>query len=240
MQVPKKIIQIDEDKCNGCGRCVRTCAGGAIEIRDGKARLIADNYCDGLGACLEKCPRNALQLIDRKIEEVPEIGSEGQTHGQKRTPATLACGCPSINVQSFKPGTCQKVTGGETAQAESTLTNWPIKLRLVPPDASFLHNGELLILADCTAVALPQLHPFMAGKIVLTGCPKFDDANANIQKLASIFASAGIKQIAIGRMEVPCCAGLSTTVHRALHLSGQKIPLEEVVVSVRGKVIDFI
>lgn len=189
MQISKKIIQIDENKCDGCGRCVRTCAGGAIEIKDGKARLIADNYCDGLGVCLEKCPRNALRLVERKIE------------------------------------------------AESTLANWPIKIRLIPREAAFLQNSELLILADCTGVAFPQLHTLLAGKIVLTGCPKFDDANATIQKLASIFAYAGIKHISIGRMEVPCCAGLSVIVRQALSLAGQKIPVEEVVVGIKGEII---
>lgn len=244
MKVKRKIIEIDEERCDGCGMCVPSCAEGAIQIVDGKARVIEDRFCDGLGACLGECPQNALHIIERVADEFDEAAVEHhlarqRTEEPKKTEATMACGCPSAQIQAFAPRTPCEVANEPTVQAaaSSALRHWPVKIRLVPPTAPFLKNADLLVLADCAPVAYPRLHEdFLNGKVVMTGCPKFDNAEAYIEKFADIFRTANINSITNVFMEVPCCGGLPVIIKKALDAAGVSIPVKDVVIGCRGEV----
>ena len=250
MKVIRKIIQIDEDLCNGCGNCVPSCAEGALEIVDGKARVIADFYCDGLGACLGECPTGALTIAERAADEFDEHAVEKLLTEKKkeersaRTVLPMASGgCPSSRMmQSFGPtadGTGPGVPAATGAPAESALSHWPVQIMLVPPTAPFLKGADLLVLADCVPVAFPTLHrDFLKGKAVMMGCPKFDNTEAYIEKFAQIARHSGIRSITAVVMEVPCCAALPVIVQKGLKLAGTTIPMEEVVISVRGKILE--
>lgn len=243
MNVERKIVEIDEELCDGCGECVPSCAEGAIEIVDGKARLIADKYCDGLGACLGECPRDALRVVDREADEFDEAAVEehlhAKAHGESHKGETLPCGCPSTQLQAFVPPMAIKGACDTPVQrsAASVLTHWPVQIRLVPPTAPFLKGADLLVVADCAPVAYPNFHEdFLKGKVVMVGCPKFDDAQDYIQKFAGIFNEADIKSVTVVVMEVPCCQGLPMIVEKGMAEAGKKIPLEKVVISLRGEV----
>lgn len=246
MKVMRKIIQIDEELCDGCGLCVPSCAEGSLEIVDGKAKVVADNLCDGLGACLGECPNDALSIIEREAEEFDEEAVEAylaEKEKNKVKPAPVFTGgCPSAGIQNFVPakpaGQTAKPAPSATAQA-SALTHWPIQIHLVPPTAPFLQGADLLVLADCVPVAFPTLHrDFLQGKAVMMGCPKLDDAQSYIQKFEQIFRVAGIKSITTVVMEVPCCSGLPMIVKRALAAAGADIPMDEVVISTRGEILN--
>jgi NAD-dependent dihydropyrimidine dehydrogenase PreA subunit len=247
MKVVRKIIEIDEELCNGCGNCVPSCAEGALEIIDGKARVIADIYCDGLGACLGECPTGALSIREREADEFDEHAvesmlTEKETKGAERTVLPMAAGgCPGAKMmRSFAPGAATDAGGGEAGEAaESALGHWPVQIMLVPPTAPFLKGADLLVLADCVPVAFPTLHrDFLRGKAVMMGCPKFDDTEAYVDKFAQICRQSGIKSITSVVMEVPCCSALPMIVKKAMALAGAAIPLEEVVISVRGKILE--
>jgi Fe-S-cluster-containing hydrogenase component 2 len=244
MKVIRKIIEIDDELCDGCGLCIPSCAEGALEIVEGKARIIADKLCDGLGACLGECPNGALRVIERDADEFDEEAVEEHLaeQQQQQTATTIASGCPSSNIQSFAPTDAhpaeheQMVTGDA---AESALSHWPVQINLVPPTAPFLKEADLLVLADCVPVAFPRLHQeFLKGRAVTMGCPKFDDASEYIQKFAEIFKTADIKSITALVVEVPCCSGLPMIVKKGLEMSGKTIPMEEVVISTRGKILE--
>ncbi|MCU0600366.1 MAG: 4Fe-4S binding protein [Desulfobacterales bacterium] len=237
MKVTRKIIQIDDELCDGCGQCVPNCAEGALQIVDGKARILADNLCDGLGACLGECPNGALKIIEREADDFDEHAVEKHLARQKDE-KPMACGCPSHQIQTFMPSSAGQGTNRETASSASALSHWPIQIRLVPADAKFLKNAHLLVLADCAAVSLPNLHQeLLAGKAVMMGCPKFDDAEAYIEKFKEVFAKAGIQSITIAYMEVPCCSGLPWIVKKALESGSFNIPVTEIVISARGKIL---
>ena len=250
MKVIRKIIQIDEELCNGCGNCVPSCAEGALEIVDGKARVIADFYCDGLGACLGECPTGALTIAEREADEFDEHAVEKLLAEKKKeepSPRTVlpmaSGGCPSSRMmQSFGPtadGPGPGVPAATGAPAESALSHWPVQIMLVPPTAPFLKGADLLVLADCVPVAFPTLHrDFLKGKAVMMGCPKFDNTQAYIEKFAQIARHSGIRSITTVVMEVPCCAALPVIVQKGLKLAGATIPMEEVVISVRGKILE--
>ena len=242
MKVLRKIIRIDEERCDGCGQCITGCAEGALQLVDGKARVVADRYCDGLGACIGECPTGALTIIEREADEFDEAAVEvllGKTHGKASPPA---CGCPSAGLQMFSPpSVCEKANLPASLEAgeESFLSHWPIQIRLVPSNAPFLHGADLLVVADCVPLAYPSIHKdFMKGRAVLMGCPKFDDAQSYIDKFAKICTHAGLKSITILSMEVPCCSGLPMIVKKGLQISGVTIPLTEVVVSIKGKILE--
>ncbi len=242
MKVKRKIIQIDEEKCNGCGLCVPSCAEGAIQIVNGKAKLAAEKYCDGLGACLGECPQGALQVIEREADEFDEHAiAEHLTKGREKQPEpfpAVACGCPSAQVQTFADRPTSSRLSGTQASMPSALTHWPIQIRLVPPTAPFLKGADLLVAADCTPLAYPNFHQdFLRGKVVMVGCPKFDDAPAYVQKFADIFSAAAIRSITVVTMEVPCCQGLPMILRKALELSGKKIPMEQIVISLQGEIL---
>ena len=241
MKINRKIIEIDPELCDGCGLCVPSCAEGAIQVIDGKARLVAEKYCDGLGACLGECPNDALKITEREAEDFDETAVEAhlKTTEKEKAPAAtvLPCGCPSTQLQSFtQPDSCQQANlprfqGGQT----SALAHWPVQIKLVPPNAPFLKGADLLVAADCTPLAYANFHrDLLQGKVVMMGCPKFDDVQEYIQKFTDIFNTADIKSLTTVIMEVPCCSGLPFIVRKALAASGKKIPLEEKVISIRG------
>jgi Pyruvate/2-oxoacid:ferredoxin oxidoreductase delta subunit len=245
MSTKRKIIQIDEEKCDGCGQCALSCAEGALVIKDGKAKVISDNLCDGLGACIGECPQGALNIIEREADEFDEKAVEQHlaAQGGENHPESLHSpkGCPSARIQPLVPvSACEKANQPAALGDEaSALAHWPVQIRLVPPTAPFLKGADLLVVADCVPVAFPNLHrDFLKGKVVMIGCPKFDDAQDYIQKFAAIFRSAGVRRITTVIMEVPCCSGLPNIVEKGLALSGKQIPMEEVFISTRGKVLE--
>lgn len=244
MKGKRKIIQINEEKCNGCGLCVPSCAEGALRIVNGKARLVAEKFCDGLGACLGECPQDALQIVEREAEDFDEKAVEEYLHSKaaplSAEPLTMACGCPSSQIQSFIPSPTWAAANQPAyfVPQKSALTHWPVQIRLVPPSAPFLKGADLLIAADCTPIAYPNFHrDFISNKVVMVGCPKFDDVQDYVQKFGDIFNVAGIKSIVVVTMEVPCCQGLPMIVRKGLELSGKKIPLEQIVISTRGEIL---
>jgi Pyruvate/2-oxoacid:ferredoxin oxidoreductase delta subunit len=243
MKVLRKIIEIDEERCDGCGQCVPECAEGALQIVDGKAKVVADKYCDGLGACIGECPNDALTIVEKEAEEFDEEAVEVYlSKKEKQTveaPGVMACGCPSTQIQAFAPSSCQEANQPASMEgAASELTHWPVQIRLVPPHAPFLKNADLLVTADCTPLAFPDIHHrFIKGKTVLMGCPKFDDVQDYIDRFSEIFKTAGIKSITALIMEVPCCSGLPVIIQKAMQAAGKEIPLETVVISTRGKIV---
>jgi ferredoxin len=246
MPAPRKIIEIDEDLCNGCGECLVSCAEAALELVDGKARLVAEKYCDGLGACLGECPTGALQIVERDAddfdEEAVEHRIEELKQEEKEAEQTLPCGCPSTRIQTFgKPAAtpCQMANEPVTySGSSSALAHWPVQIRLVPPSAPYLKNADLLVAADCTPVAYPDFHrDFLDGKVILIGCPKFDNVEDYVHKFGEIFAAASVKSVTAVVMEVPCCSGLPMIVQKGMELAGKQVPMELVVISVRGEVL---
>jgi NAD-dependent dihydropyrimidine dehydrogenase PreA subunit len=241
MKITRKIIEIDPELCDGCGQCVPSCAEGAIQIVDGKAQLVAEKYCDGLGACLGECPTGALKVIEREADDFDEHAVEEHLKSlekQEKASPPIACGCPSTQVQSFAPVQRPSYKPLEPMDRISALTHWPVKIKLVPPTAPFLKNADLLVLADCCPIAFPQVHDeLMPNKVVLIGCPKFDDVQEHIAKFTEIFRKADINSITTVIMEVPCCAGLAYIVEQGLAAAGKRIPHEQVVISTRGQIL---
>ncbi len=240
-KILRKIIEIDDDLCNGCGQCVTGCAEGALQIIDGKAKVVSDTFCDGLGACIGECPTGALKIVER---EAPPFDEKAvKLHLEKKENLTLPCGCPSTHIQIFdSPSTCEAANKPaqmeRTKEAESYLTHWPIQIKLIPAHAPFLKGADLLVLADCAAVAFPSLHrDLIKGKVVMMGCPKFDDTDEYVEKFADIFKTAGIKSVTTVVMEVPCCSGLPVIIKKAMVEANKKIPMKEIMLSLRGKIL---
>ncbi len=239
MKSTRKIVEIDEELCDGCGACASKCAEGAIDIVDGKARLVGDVLCDGLGACLGECPRGAIRVIER---EAPEFDPEAVEHHlqakkpeQTQAQPTLACGCPSSHILMFKPLPAGNTKPGPGVPSASALGHWPVQIRLVPAGAPFLKGADLLIVSDCVPVAYPDFHrDLLPGKAVLLGCPKFDNAQEYIRKFEEIFRIADIRSVTVADMDVPCCSALPAMVKKAMAAAGKEIPFEEIVVSARG------
>jgi len=242
----RKIVQIDEQLCDGCGLCALACAEGALEIRDGKARLIKESYCDGLGACLSGCPQGAVRVIEREADEFdPEAVEEhlerqktaDQEHPGAEAPQA-ACACPSARIETFvREPLSRKGPAREDSNADrSELSHWPVQLRLVPAGAPFLKGAHLLVVSDCAPVVYPNFHrKFVGGKAVLLGCPKFDDAQEYVKKFAEIFRTADIRTVTVVDMEVPCCSALPAIVRKGMEQAGKDIPIEEIVISIRGE-----
>jgi NAD-dependent dihydropyrimidine dehydrogenase PreA subunit len=242
MKVIRKIIEINEALCDGCGQCVPDCAEGALQVVDGKVKMLADKYCDGLGACLEACPTGALKIIERQAEEFDEEAvmellkgraMKEQTHKPQPAPAGL---------QGFQPQTpCQAANRPQSGFAAegsgSSLSHWPVQIRLVPSSAPFLKNADLLVAADCVPVAYAHFHrDLLANRAIMMGCPKFDDVNGYVQKFVEVFQAAKPKSIKLAIMEVPCCGGMRMIVKEALKQAGMDIPVDEVVVTARGEI----
>ncbi len=229
----RNIVKIDEAKCNGCGLCVPACAEGAIQIINGKAKLIADNLCDGLGACLGDCPQNAITIEQREASEFDEQAVIEAKETNK--PPVHGGGCPSVQAQ--KLSLPKKSVSTKTEAGPSQLENWPVQLKLIPPTAPFLAESDLLLAADCVPFAYPDFHQkFLTGKTLLIGCPKLDDVEAYMEKLTAILCQNDIKSLTVLHMEVPCCTGLLSLARQALTASGKEIPFESVIIGIKGDV----
>ena len=244
MKVKRKIIEINEEKCDGCGQCVPSCAEGAIIVENGKAKVVEEKYCDGLGACLGECPHDALRIIEREAdafdEEAVHEYLKSKEESEKAAETSLPCGCPSAQMQSFmsQMGSRGESGTGMPPSTASALSHWPVQISLVPPTAPFLKGADLLVAADCTPFAYPNFHQdFLTGKVVMVGCPKLDEVKAYIQKFAEIFSQADVKSVTVVVIEVPCCQGLPMIVHKGMTMAGKKVPMEQVIISTRGTVL---
>ena len=239
----RKIINIDEEKCNGCGLCAEACHEGAIEMVNGKAKLVRENFCDGLGDCLPACPTGAITFEER---EAPEYDEAAVKINKMMKELHAGGGCPGSRVAQFASA---RDEGGESVQTTeasakagakpvSRLAQWPCQIKLVPIQAPFFDGAKLLIAADCTAFAYAALHEeFMKGKVTIIGCPKLDDIDYT-EKLTAIIRSNNIQSVTIVRMEVPCCGGLQRAAENALKASGKFIPWQVVTISRDGRVIE--
>ena len=244
----RKIVVIDEEKCNGCGECAPACHEGAIQIIDGKARLIADKLCDGLGDCLGECPAGAITIEERDTDAYDEEAVQKHLANIKgeATPCSAAqeenlpCGCPSSQVKTINLSKAADSEGSEGSEAASPnyLGHWPVQLSLVPAQAKFLQGADLLITAHCVPFAFGDFHrSLLKGKAVVIACPKLDDVQAHLEKLAEIFKTSDIRSANVVYMEVPCCSALKRIVEMAIDYSGKKIPLQETVISTSGEII---
>ncbi len=254
----RKMVKIDEEKCNGCGLCVPSCAEGAIQIIDGKARLLADNLCDGLGACLGDCPLDAITIEERDADEFDEaavedhlkqIGREPQPHQHKPAPPAGG-GCPSAAVKNFAVpaagGGCPSARtmnfnapreeGAEAVGSRpSRLAQWPIQLHLLPPTAPFFQNADVVLAADCAPFAYADFQEdLLKGKALAIACPKLDNTEPYVDKLVAMITQSNIKSLTVVHMEVPCCNGLIFMARQAIEKSGRDIPLETVCIGIRG------
>ena len=239
----RQIIRIDQDKCDGCGLCVPSCAEGAIQIVDGKAQLLADRFCDGLGACLGECPQGALIIEAREAEEF--VGpAPGAPQPEVPAPPLVPPGegfvCPGSRMQQFKRDPYEKYEKQAEAPGPgvSALGHWPIKLRLVAPQAPFLKGASLLVAADCAPFAAADFHSrFLEGKALVCGCPKFDDVPEHVAKLTAILKENDIQEMSIVNMEVPCCFGLVQIVRQALEASGKSLPVTICTLGTAGQLL---
>lgn len=230
----RKIIKIDEEKCNGCGACAAACHEGAIEMVNGKARLTREDYCDGLGDCLPACPTNAITFEER---EAPAYNEAAVLAAKKeKTTAPLPCGCQGTNSKTIKRDISR--AAAPVTNAESMLSQWPVQIKLVPVNAPYFDNANLLIAADCSAYAYGNFHnEFIRNHITLIGCPKLDEGDY-AEKLTQIIANNNIENVTVTRMEVPCCGGIENAVKRALQASGKFIPWRVVTISTDGRILD--
>ena len=230
----RKIINIDEEKCNGCGQCVVDCAEAAIQIVNGKAKLVKEVYCDGLGVCIGSCPTGALTVVQREAEAFDEMATERHIH-ETREKKDETCTCPGTRTVDFSENTA--AYQGQ-AEIRPELTNWPAQLKLIATNAPFLNDADILLAADCTAFSAVNFHSrFIKGKKLLIACPKLDDAKYYYEKLTEMFKENSIKSITVVRMEVPCCCGLIHLVKQAVGAAGKDIPLKEVVIGIKGDIL---
>ncbi len=249
----RKIIEIDENLCNGCGECVPNCAEGAMQIIDGKAKLVADKFCDGLGACMGHCPEGALKIIERNADEFdeeavevllkeqgrPSLKEHEAAQAAKDTPS--AGGCPSSKMQSFTHSglmnPCDTANVPREGQTSSALAQWPVQITLVPPDAPFLQGADLLMAADCTPFAYADFHKeFLAGRKLLVGCPKLDDQQAYVKKLTEMFQQSDIKSLTVVIMEVPCCGMFPRMIEQALKDAKSTLEMNVKIVGIKGEI----
>jgi len=234
----RKIIKIDEEKCNGCGACAAACHEGAIEMVNGKARLTREDYCDGLGDCLPACPTNAITFEER---EAPAYNEDAVREAKmKKFGVKLPCGCPGTQSKTINRAREASASGPAQKQCQisSRLSQWPCQIKLVPVNAPYFDGANLLVAADCTAFAYGNFHnEFIRNHITLIGCPKLDEGDY-AEKLTQIIANNNIKSVKVVRMEVPCCGGLENAVKRALMASGKFIPWQVVTISTDGKILD--
>lgn len=220
----RKIVNINKEKCNGCGLCVNACHEGAIKLAGGKAELISDEYCDGLGDCLPECPTGAIKIVERDSRPY----DENLVVKKKEEKEKLPCGCP---------GTAARIINRKSKTSE--LHQWPVQLKLLNTEAPYLKEADLLVAADCTAYAYAGFHKdFIKGHIVVIGCPKLDDISYYEDKLAEIISHNNLKSITVVRMEVPCCRGIVNAVKNAMLKSQVMVPYREVVVSTDGNIMN--
>lgn len=236
----RKIVEIDEEKCNGCGVCADACHEGAIEMVDGKAKLIKDDYCDGLGDCLPTCPTGAIAIIEREaVAYDEEAVLKKQRYKindlKEKKEESLPCGCPGSAAKAIER---KENVNAASAPRESQLRQWPVQIKLVPINAPWFDGAKLLVAADCTAYAYANFHQdFIKGHITLVGCPKLDDLDYSI-KLTEIIRNNDIRSVTVVRMEVPCCGGIENAVKTALKNSGKFIPWNVVTIATDGSILE--
>ena len=274
----REIITIDEELCNGCGLCIPSCPEGALQIIDGKARLVSDLFCDGLGACVGHCPEGAMTVVEREAEPyderkvmanivgygqntiaahlehlrehgemglyreavdyLEEQGLEVPTH-ELEPAAELPCGCPGAMLRELSKETESETSAPSDYSPVSRLTHWPVQIKLLPVNAPYFEGADLLLAADCAPFAFPDFHDeFLAGKVLLVGCPKLDDAAFYLEKMTAILETNDIKSVTCVHMEVPCCFGLPTIARQAIIASGKDIPLHDVTITVDGRITE--
>lgn len=237
--VKRLMIQIDEEKCNGCGLCVTGCEEGALEIIDGVAKVVSEGFCDGLGACIGHCPEDALTLTEVETVEFDEEAAMEHVRKLRGEEQASTC-CPTIDLSHKEPEKAvpQSEESIVASDAPSHLQNFPVKLKLMAPNHPALRNANLLLSADCTGIAYPSLHEdFMKGKTVIQVCPKFEDAQQNIQRLTQIFAANEISDVTVLIMEVPCCSGLVRMVKQSISAAGKEIPVKSLIIGVKGQIL---
>ena len=238
----RRIIEINEEKCNGCGACAKACHEGAIAMVDGKAKLMRDDYCDGLGDCLPNCPTGAITFVEREAaaydeKAVMENKKKRMTENMNKEENTLPCGCPGTQSKRIEHTECEAEKSFYT-EPVSRLSQWPVQIKLLPVNAPYFDGAKLLIAADCTAYAYAAFHEkFIKGHITLVGCPKLDGVDYT-EKLTEIIKNNDIKSVTVVRMEVPCCGGLEFAAKNALQRSGKFIPWQVVTISTDGKILD--
>ncbi len=232
----RKIIRIDEDKCNGCELCVKACHEGAIGMVDGKAKLLRDDYCDGLGNCLPVCPTGAISFEEREAAAFDEEAVKANI--ENIHPKNLACGCPGTHSQSLKRDVENSTKTEPTVTPETQLNQWPVQIKLIPANAPYFNNANLLVAADCTAFAYGNFHAeYMKNMITVIGCPKLDEGDYS-EKLTAILKMNNIKSVTVARMSVPCCGGIENAVKVALQNSGKLIPWQVVTISTDGRILE--
>lgn len=223
----RRIITIDEDKCNGCGLCAKACHEGAIGIVQGKAKLLREDYCDGLGDCLPACPMNAISFVER---EAPAYDEAAVLAAKKAKEAKTPCSCPGSSCQTIQ------TAAPSATSIPAQLRNWPVQIKLAPVNAPYFHGADLLIAADCTAYAYGNFHAtFMKDRVTLIGCPKLDAVDY-ADKLAQIIANNDIRSVTLTRMSVPCCGGLAIATQKAIAMSGKDIPLQVITITPDGQI----
>jgi Pyruvate/2-oxoacid:ferredoxin oxidoreductase delta subunit len=225
--VLRNILHIDEESCDGCGLCMPSCAEGALQIIEGKAKLVEDQYCDGLGACLGHCPQDAIKIIEREAEAFDEEAVHRHLESLNKK-ASDPVPCTTVKELSDAPLS-------SAVKQTSALRQWPVQLNLLPIEASFFKDADLLVMADCVPVSYPNLHgSLLPGRSVVIGCPKLDDGQHYINKLTEIFRRNSIRSVTVAIMEVPCCSGLNFIVDKALRASGKEIPARKHIISIKG------
>jgi Pyruvate/2-oxoacid:ferredoxin oxidoreductase delta subunit len=238
-RVVRRIVRIDEEKCDGCGLCVPSCAEGALQIIDGKARLISERYCDGLGACLGECPQGAISIEQAESEEFDEEAAKkhASEHQEEVVEDSLPCGCPSSTVTVLEPAESCSCAHNELVATPSALGHWPVQLTLIPPTAPFLRGADVLLVADCVPFTCADFHQrFLKGHALIVACPKLDDFQAHQSKLTEILRRSDIKSLTVLHMEVPCCSGLTHMAKQAIRQSGKEIPLKEITMGIKGDI----
>jgi len=233
--VMRNIVKIDEDKCNGCGECVTACAEGAIEIIDGKAKLVSEIYCDGLGACLGTCPEDAITVEQREADEFDEAATEAHLAEQQKARAQSAPVCPGMAARDLKPQAQSSQSSAESVPSQ--LSHWPVQLELVSPAMPCFADADLLLVADCVPFAMGDFHnKLLKDHSVAIGCPKFDNAEFYIEKVAAILKANKLKSLAVVHMEVPCCFGLTHIAREAVVRSEAKMPFEDITIGLNGEI----
>lgn len=232
--VLRNIVKIDEEKCDGCGRCVNACAEGAIKIVDGKAKLVSEIYCDGLGACIGQCPQDAITIEKRQAAEFDEVATKAYLAKEKESRKQADFVCPGMMAQKLRE---KGQTTDSAVQVPSQLSQWPVQLKLVSPSAPYFANADLLLVADCVPFAMGDFHNrFLKGNSIAVGCPKLDDAEFYIEKLAAILKANKLNSLTVIHMEVPCCSGLTHIARQAISKNKIEMSFEDVIIDLQGNV----